>query len=81
MPASLYLLDKIARHGLAARDAGEQTITLNIKAIEEVISNGDGPAYRLMKAMASVIEHEGHEGYRGAPRLTLALLKILEEQR
>jgi len=40
---------------------------------------GDSPAYRLMEAMVSVKEHEGWEGYRGAPRLVLALLERLDE--
>jgi hypothetical protein len=65
----------------ADRDAGATTITLDIKAIEEVIFNGNGPAYRLMDAMASVLEHEGMDGCRGAPRLTLALLHILKNLR
>ena len=65
----------------ADRDAGAKTITLNIKAVEEVIFNGDGPAYRLMRAMESVIEHEGMDGCRGAPRLTLALFHILKNLR
>lgn len=62
----------------ADRDTGTKTITLDINAVEEAIVNGDGPAYRLMRAMASVIEHEGMDGCRGAPRLTLALLQILK---
>jgi hypothetical protein len=32
-----------------------------------------------MEAMVSVKEHEGWEGYRGAPRLILALLERLDE--
>jgi hypothetical protein len=33
-----------------------------------------------MEAMLSVHEHEGMDGYRGAPRIVLALLQILSEQ-
>jgi hypothetical protein len=40
------------------QDAGEQTITLDLAAIDAVIFNADGPAYRLMDALASVKEHE-----------------------
>lgn len=64
---------------VANRDAGAKTITLDIKAVEEAIFGGESPAYKLMDAMGSVIEHEGMDGCRGAPRLTLALLQILQE--
>lgn len=66
---------------VADRDAGTKTITLDINAVEEAIFGGDSPAYKLMDAMASVLEHEGQDGCRGAPRLTLALLQILKELR
>lgn len=58
---------------------GIQEIVLNLNAIQEVIFNGDGPAYKLMDGMISVKEHEGMEGCRGAPRLVLALLVRLRE--
>jgi len=61
------------------RDSGTRTITLDLDAIEQAVFNSDGPAYRLMHAMASVIEHEGMDGYRGAPRLVLAMLIQLSE--
>jgi hypothetical protein len=55
-------------------------ITIDIQRMESVIYHGDiSPAYRLMEAMCSVKEHEGMEGYRGAPRLVLALLQLLSE--
>jgi hypothetical protein len=54
-------------------------ITLDLDAIERALFDGDSPAYRLMEAMVSVKEHEGWEGYRGAPRLILALLERLDE--
>ncbi|WP_233884560.1 hypothetical protein [Paraburkholderia flagellata] len=53
---------------------------INIDAIEAVLFDGDGPAYRALDAMNSVQEHEGYEGFRGAPRVVLALLQILSEQ-
>lgn len=62
-----------------AKEAGQRVITLDLDAIEEAIFTGDGPAYRLVAAMASVKEHEGWDGMRGAPRLVLALLQILTE--
>lgn len=63
---------------IADRDAGTKTITLDINAVEEAIFGGESPAYKLMDAMGSVIQHEGMDGCRGAPRLTLALLQILK---
>ena len=59
------------------RDSG--TITLDIARIEEVAYDWNGPAYRLMEAMRSVNEHEGDDGFRGAPRVMLALLIRLAE--
>jgi hypothetical protein len=64
---------------LKAKEAGQRAITLDLDAIEKTIFTGDGPAYRLIDAMASVKEHEGWDGMRGAPRLVLALLQILME--
>lgn len=61
------------------RKGGGNTVTLDLDAIEQVIYNGDGPAYRLMEAMASVLEEESDDGFRGAPRLVLALLLRLKE--
>lgn len=61
------------------RESGKTQITLDLKAIEEVAYNGDGPAYKLMDAMLSVHELETWDGYRGAPRVMLALLVRLQE--
>lgn len=61
------------------RDSGQTELSLNIKAIEDAIYNGDGPAYKIMEAMGSVQELEGYDGFRGAPRLVLALLMRLNE--
>jgi hypothetical protein len=55
-------------------------ISIDIRSLEAVIYRGDiSPAYRLMEAMCSVRDQEGDEGYRGAPRLVLALLQLLSE--
>jgi hypothetical protein len=54
-------------------------LTLDINAISQVAYNGDGPAYKLMDAMLSVQEHEGWDGFKGAPRVMLALLIRLAE--
>jgi hypothetical protein len=57
-------------------------ITIDIERMESVIYRGDiSPAYRLMDAMCSVKEHERMDGYRGAPRLVLALLQLLSEMK
>ncbi|MBB3695876.1 hypothetical protein [Sphingomonas sp. BK580] len=60
------------------READQPSITLDLAAVEEAVFRGD-IAYRLMQAMASVKEHEGWEGHRGAPRLALALVQLLSE--
>ena len=52
---------------------------IDIKKLSSVIFDGDGPAYKLMDAMVSVKEREGMDGFRGAPRILLALLVRLEE--
>lgn len=62
------------------RDSGADSIKIDLHALEEQIFNGDSPAYKLVEAMFSVKELEGWEGYRGAPRLVLALLAKLNGQ-
>jgi hypothetical protein len=74
-----YWTDALERY-YAARERGETAIELDLAEIERVTFDGDGPAYRLMKAMSSVLQHEGEDGYRGAPRLVLATLMRLAEQ-
>lgn len=63
------------------REAGVSEVTINLAELERTIFNGDGPAYQLLEAMLSVQEHEGEEGYRGAPRLVLALIAQLSAAR
>lgn len=75
-----YWLDALARYQ-TLREGGTGSITLDLAAIEQVAFDGDGPAYRCLQAMGSVLEHEGDDGYRGAPRLVFALLMRLAEQR
>lgn len=60
-------------------EAGQRGILLDLPAIQEQIYDGGGPAYKLMNAMLSVEHHEGMEGFKGAPRLVLALLAQLAE--
>ncbi|PRD64846.1 hypothetical protein C6P64_12370 [Malikia granosa] len=62
------------------REGGARQLVLDLEAIERGLYDGEGPAYRAMEAMLSVHEHEGMDGYRGAPRIVLALLQILSEQ-
>lgn len=64
----------------AARDSGETQLVIDIAAIEQTLFDGDSPAYRALEAMLSIHEHEGCDGFRGAPRVVLALLQILSEQ-
>lgn len=61
------------------REKGVTKLTIDLAAIDSVIFDGDGPAYRLMEAMRSVWEQEGMEGFRGAPRVLLATPIRLEE--
>lgn len=62
------------------RERGQRSITVDLEALEGFIFEGNSPAYLLMEAMASVHEQEGWDGYRGAPRLILALLMHLESK-
>lgn len=62
-----------------AREDGGKIITIDLSRISEALYHSDGPAYRLLDAMKSVIEHEEYDGFRGAPRLVLALLWRLQE--
>ena len=72
-----YWVEALDRY-VHSRD-GRPEITIDIKRLETVIYNADGPAYRLMDAICSVREQEAMDGYRGAPRLVLALLQLLTE--
>ena len=55
-------------------------ITIDLERLESFIYSGDAsPAYPLIDAMCSVKEQESEDGYRGAPRLVLALLQLLGE--
>ena len=58
---------------------GGRTVTIDMKKIDPHLFEGDGPAYMLLEAMKSVMEHEGYDGYKGAPRLVKALLWKLQE--
>ena len=60
------------------RQNGGRCVTIDLDKIDATLFNGDGPAYRLLEAMQSVLEREGVDGYRGAPRLVLALLWTLQ---
>lgn len=62
------------------RERGQISISIDLKLLEEIIFSGDGPAYKMVEAMCSVREHEGWDGHKGAPRLVLALLMLLNEQ-
>lgn len=73
-----YWTDALDAISEAMQDGG-RTVTIDVKRIEPVLFAGDGPAFRLLDAMKSVAEHEGWEGYKGAPRLVLALLWKLQE--
>lgn len=61
------------------RDGGTSKIELDLESLEGKIFDGDSPAYKMVDAMCSVKEHESWDGYKGAPRLVLALLALLHE--
>lgn len=62
------------------RDSDTERLNIDLHLLEEQIFTTDSPAYRMVEAMCSVKEHEGCDGYRGAPRLVLALLVLLNKQ-
>lgn len=62
------------------RNEGVETINIDLNSLENMIYDGDSPAYKLVEAMISVAEHEGYEGHRGAPRLVLALLQLIHNE-
>lgn len=62
------------------RDDGAKQLVIDLDAISENLFHGDGPAYRALDAMVSVHKYEAYDGFRGAPRIILALLQILGEQ-
>lgn len=61
------------------RRQGLSKLVLDLDAIESEIFSCDSPAYRAMVAIASVWQHEGMDGHKGAPRIALALLLLLSE--
>jgi hypothetical protein len=71
-----YWLDALEEYG-ELRSSGCSSLTLDLDAIEEMIADGNGPAHKLLQGMVSVNEHEGMDGFRGAPRLVLGLLAKL----
>lgn len=61
------------------RQSGSNVITIDLSKIDDIMFDSAGPAYRLLTAMESVLEHESYDGYRGAPRLVYALLMQLQQ--
>lgn len=61
------------------RAKGLRFLTIDLEAVDKVVFNGGGPAYRLLNAMISVEREESYDGSRGAPRLLLAALVRLAE--
>lgn len=74
-----YWTDALDRY-MQLREAGQKQITIDLEQLERTIFDGDSAAYRILTAMLSVAEHEGQDGLRGAPRLVLALLAVLEKR-
>ncbi|WMY08103.1 hypothetical protein [Paraburkholderia phenoliruptrix] len=40
-------------------------LIIDLDRLENVIFNGDGPAYKAMNAVVPVREREGYDGFRG----------------
>ena len=59
----------------------EEKIVIDLSDLEKYVYDGDGPAYKLMEAMAGIRDTEGDSGFRGAPRVLLALLANLNSNR
>ena len=59
----------------------EEKIVIDLSDLEKSVYDGDGPAYKLMEAMAGIRDTEGDSGFRGAPRVLLALLANLNSNR
>ena len=62
------------------REKGVRHLAIDLDAVEGILYDGEAPAYRVLEAMLSVHENESTDGYRGAPRIVLALLQVLSEQ-
>jgi len=73
-----YWIDALYKYG-ELKNNGKRQIVIDLEKLTEVVYDDDGPAYKLMDAMVSVKEQDGMEGFRGAPRVLLALLLRLEE--
>lgn len=74
-----YWTDALDRYYASCQN-GRRSFTIDMVGLERLLINGDGPAYKLMDAMESVHRLEGMDGCRGAPRLVLALLQLLDER-
>ena len=74
-----YWTEALDKYSKLENKGEKKRFIIDIKKLSSVIFDGDGPAYKLMDAMVSVKEREGMDGFRGAPRILLALLVRLEE--
>jgi hypothetical protein len=74
-----YWSDALEKFHQLEQAGDKKHFSIDIKKLLEVAYDDTGPAYKLMEAMVSVHEREGEDGYRGAPRILLALLVRLEE--
>ncbi len=61
-----------------SRESGIKELKIDLEWLDTSIFSSD-IAYRLMSAMQSIAEHEGMEGFRGAPRVVKAFLHLLAE--
>jgi hypothetical protein len=74
-----YWSDALEKFRRIEQAGDKKQFSIDLKELLEVIYDDTGPAYKLMEAMVSVHERESEDGYRGAPRVLLALLVRLEE--
>lgn len=61
------MLYRCLTHYSITREMGNDRLMLDLEVIERALYNADGPAYRLLEAMASVKAQERHNGFLEAP--------------
>lgn len=73
-----YWLDALDRYAELRRQ-GQSKLVLDLDILDAEVFSGDSPAYRAMEALTSVWQQEGMDGFKGAPRVVLALSLLLSE--
>lgn len=58
------------------------TLTIDLKALKEILSMDNGPAYEMFDSMQAIREDETEQcmGFRAVPRIFLAQLILMSEE-